>query len=49
MMDLWRQAPGEVTDEMRAVGHEEATYAVGWALSCVAVLSTVLILWQLGF
>jgi hypothetical protein len=48
MADLWRQARGEDTDEMRGVGHEDATYAAGWALSCAAVLGAVLVLWQLG-
>ncbi len=49
MADLWRQARGDVTEDMRGVGHEEATYFAGWAVSCVAALGAVLLLWQLGF
>jgi hypothetical protein len=32
---------------MRGLGNEQASYMAGWALSCVAALSTILLVWHL--
>lgn len=48
MADLWRHSHEEPIDEMRGVGREEAAYVVGWALSCVALIGAVFLVWEFG-
>ena len=43
----WRSET-ETTDAMFGTGHEEASYAVGWAISGVITLAAIAAVWALG-
>jgi hypothetical protein len=43
----WRSAP-ETTDAMLGTGHDHALYAVGWTISGVATLATIVAVWMFG-
>jgi len=43
----WRNAT-EATDAMLGTGHEEALYAVGWTISGLATLGTIVAVWMFG-
>ena len=43
----WRSATGR-TDTMRGTGDDEALYAIGWTLSGLATLATIVAVWMFG-
>ena len=43
----WRSATAR-TDAMLGTGEEEALYAVGWTLSGLATLGTIVAVWMFG-
>jgi hypothetical protein len=43
----WRSAT-ETTDTMLGTGHDEAVYAVGWTISGLATLATIVAVWMFG-
>ncbi len=43
----WRSATAR-TDAMLATGDDEALYAVGWTLSGLATLGTIVAVWMFG-
>jgi hypothetical protein len=43
----WRSAT-ETTDVMLGTGHDEAVYAVGWTISGLATLGTIIVVWMFG-
>lgn len=45
-MSHWRTTRG-IGEKLNAVGHEDASYATGWALSSLGTLLAVLLVWQL--
>lgn len=45
-MSHWRATRG-IGDRLSAVGHEDASYATGWALSGLGTVLAVVLVWQL--
>jgi hypothetical protein len=45
-MSHWRATRG-IGDKLNAVGHQDASYATGWALSGLGALLAVVLVWQL--
>ena len=43
----WRNAT-ETTDAMLGTGPDEALYAVGWTISGLATLGTIVAVWMFG-
>jgi hypothetical protein len=43
----WRSATGR-TDAMLGPGDDEALYAIGWTLSGLATLATIVAVWMFG-
>ncbi len=45
-MSHWRATRG-IGDKLNTAGHEDASYATGWALSGLGTLLAVVLVWQL--
>jgi len=45
-MSHWRATRG-IAEKLNPTGHEEASYATGWALSGLGTLLAVALVWQL--
>ena len=45
-MSHWRATRG-IAEKVDPTGHEEASYATGWALSGLGALLAVALVWQL--
>jgi hypothetical protein len=43
----WRSTP-ETSDEMLGTGDDDALYAVGWTISGLATLATIVAVWMFG-
>ena len=43
----WRNAT-QTTDAMLGTGRDEALYAVGWTISGLATLGTIVAVWMFG-